>query len=462
LNEADLTGSEMRWSVLTGADLSGAVMNGANLSDAQLSGAKLNRTVLWEANLSKAQLTGSHLNGAYLNNANLSDSNLTKATLAEAKLAAVSLVDADLSNANLCKADLHGAKLNGADLVAANLAEADLSRARLYDADLSGADLDGAILLESDLTIAKLNQANLTAADLRSATLQRARFDGAILTRARLWETQRAGWSIKGIICERAFWDEEAKIPTCHAPGEFERLYSEQTCVELFYQGGVSTFELNTLPALLHHLASLHPGCNFRLKSIEETGGGARISISVGDSDAETAERIKSEAERAHRAQLALRDNEILRLQIQRDYLESFVSNRLMKVMLAAAAPQIAFNAPVYAPALPSGSAIVNVHQTFDDSSALVSLLDKILERRAEIHLSPQDSAEVESEIGAAKLELEKSSPDKSRLSRSLEFVQKLASEALTKAAGKLGESVVSADWNHLLQQLGQLIHQIR
>jgi len=43
-----------------------------------------------------------------------------------------------------------------------------------------------------------------------------------------------------------------------------------------------------------------------------------------------------------------------------------------------------------------------------------------------------------------------------------LEFIRKLATEALTKSAGKLGEAAVSADWSGWLHQLGQLIHQIK
>ena len=195
------------------------------------------------------------------------------------------------------------------------------SSAKLYKTNFAGADLIGANLDNSDLRCAQLLQANL---------------DGANLTGIKLWETQRAGWSIKAITCERAYWDKDGKEPTDYAPGEFEELYSDQTCIEFFYKGGVSTFELNTLPALLHHLASLHTGSNIRLKSVEETGGGARISISVGDADPETTERIKADAMQVYQAQLALRDKDTERLQLERDYIEKLFMEKLIPAMLSA------------------------------------------------------------------------------------------------------------------------------
>jgi uncharacterized protein YjbI with pentapeptide repeats len=456
LAEADLSGADLTWATLGDADLAGAALNGAKLIEAHLEGASLRRAVLWEADLSRARLDGVDLANAYLSRANFSDAHLADANLAEANLAGANLRDADLTNSHLCGANLTGADLKQADLTESNLANANLSNANLAEASIFRGDLSNAVLARAELHHANLRRANLSAADLRSANLQRANLDGANLTNTRLWETQRAGWSIQGVICECAYWDEEASVPTCYAPGEFERLYSEQTCIELFYEGGVSTFELNTLPALLHHLASLHPNSNIRLKSIEETGGGARISISVGDADAETADKIKADAMNVYQAQLALRDKETERLQIERDYIERLFLGKLVPAMLTAATPQNVFNAPVTGMVIAGGESRVDLHQTINDNSALLALLEKMIDRRADLNLAAPEASRLETELHSAKAELAKPRPDPSMLAKSVNFIQKLATEALTRAAGKLGEQAVSSDWQSWLHQLSQ------
>jgi uncharacterized protein YjbI with pentapeptide repeats len=303
---------------------------------------------------------------------------------------------------------------------------------------------------------ARLNGANLDKSDLRSANLQFAILDDCSADRIKLWETQRAGWSLRGIRCERAYWDKDAEQPTAYSPGEFERLYAEFTSIEFFYQGGVSTFELSTLPAMLRHLAALHEGVNIRLKSIEETGGGAKISISVGDSDAETTEKIKADAMRVFQSQLALRDDQILRLRIEKEYAESF-SDRLVQRMLTATAPQNTFNAPVYNAAFASGSSSIAVDQTINDNAALLSLLQRMLDRQADLQLSRPEAEKLEEQANTAAAELKKREPDKSVLARSLGLVQELAKEGLKKAAGTLGEHAVSADWHGWFNQLQEL-----
>jgi uncharacterized protein YjbI with pentapeptide repeats len=386
---------------------------------------------------------------------------MTGANLAEANLASANLRDADLTDAHLNGANLTGADLIRADLIQSSLVKANLRNANLAEASIFRGNLSDAVLAGAELNNANLRAANLSATDLRSANLQRANLDEANLTNARLWETQRAGWSIKGIICECAFWDEDAKVPTTYAVGEFERLYSDQTCIELFYQGGVSSFELNTLPALLHHLASLHPDSNIRLKSIEETGGGAKISISVGDADAESAEKIRTDAMQVYRAQLALRDKETERLQIEKDYLERLFIGKLIPAMLTAGTPHNVFNAPVTGVVISSGESKVDFHPTINDNSALLALLEKMIDRRADLNLSASDASQFAAELQSTTAELQKQNPDKSILSKSIGLLQKLATEALTTAAGKLGEQAVSADWQAWLHQLGHFVSRL-
>jgi uncharacterized protein YjbI with pentapeptide repeats len=443
LSSANLSGLRFKGANLRKADLRQANLNEADLSWTNLSGANLG-----EADLSGARLTKAALNYATVENANLSGANLSEAHLGGTRLGGARLDSAQLNNADLTGADLHNA-----DLTSVELRFAHLNRANLYEANLSMA-----VLRNANLRGANLRNAILTGADLRSASLQDASLMAATLTDVKLWEAQRAGWHIKDIVCERAFWDKDAKEAIAYVPGEFERLYSEQTCIELFYQGGVSTFELNTLPALLQHLASIHSGSNIRLKSIEETGGGARISISVGDADSETAEKIKADALQVYQAQLVLRERETERLQIEKSYLETLFLGRLIPAMLSAGTPQNVFNAPVTGLVLAGNDSKIDFRQTVNDNSALITLLERMIDRRADLTLPAPAAAQLETELHAARDELQKQNPDRSALAKSIQFIQKLAGEALAHAADKLGEQAISGDWSGWLHQLGQFV----
>jgi len=74
-----------------------------------------------------------------------------------------------------------------------DLAGAHLRVARLAGANLSGADLISADLGRTDLTGANLANANLIRASLVGATLTGTRFDGALLTRTHIEDTDLTG-----------------------------------------------------------------------------------------------------------------------------------------------------------------------------------------------------------------------------------------------------------------------------
>jgi uncharacterized protein YjbI with pentapeptide repeats len=462
LSGAKLSGTDLRETDLSKADLRGTNLSEADLIDSDLSGADLAGASLVWAKLYRVNLFGADLSRANMVRALLSDADLSEARLNEADISEANLSQAVMRCADFCNAKIYDTDLRSADLREANLSGADLNRGDLVHANLSCAILRGANLRAANLREANLRGADLCGANFRLAILQSACLDECNATDIQLWESQRAGWSIAGILCDRAFWDKNATEPTEYGPGEFERLYSDQLCVELFYQGGVSTFELNTLPALLHHLASLHPGNSIRLKSIEETGGGARISISVGDADAETTEKIKADATQVYRAQLALRDNEILRLDTEKKYLESFVSEKLIKAMLTAVTPQNVFNAPVTGVVIASGDSQVDFHQSVNDNSAILALLEQMMTHHAELALASADASRLQTELESASAELNKPSPDKSVVAKGIEVVRTIAGEALKGAAGKIGERAASGDWQTWLHQLGQFVHQLK
>ncbi len=199
-----------------------------------------------------------------------------------ANLSLTDLIEANLIGANLTQADLSVADLGGANLIGANLSSANLSEANLSEADLSGADLSGADLTESILTMSNLIDATL---------------NGATLTGAKLWETQRAGWRIKGVICEYAFWDRGGKERNEYAQCDFERAFAENPIIRLQYKGGMNHFDLIMLPLMLEKQQAEHPGCKLSFRSIQDEGGKATVTIIVEDNLGRTSEELQKEVE---------------------------------------------------------------------------------------------------------------------------------------------------------------------
>jgi hypothetical protein len=154
----------------------------------------------------------------------------------------------DFRGANFDKAVLGNANLRGADLRSANFREADLGIANLREADLRDANLVKTNLILANLTYAVLDNANLNL--------------------VKLWGAQISGWSIRGVICEWAYWDKEAVRLTKYGLGEFEKHHSEKPVVAMHYDGGITPIEIITLPDTITKLESRHPGCALRLRSI--------------------------------------------------------------------------------------------------------------------------------------------------------------------------------------------------
>jgi hypothetical protein len=327
-----------------------------------------------ERDLSDADLSWSDLRGLDLRGINLSKGNLTRSDLRGTKLQEANLHLAVLREADLASADLTGANLSGVDAYVAYFQFAILGQTDLREADLSRADFTGA----------DLRFANLAKSNLHSCRLQAAKLDGAILTDAKLWEIQRAGWSIKGIICDRVYWDMDGSEVTHYYPGEFEQLYSEHYNIQLFYKGGITRFELNTLPALLSYLTHLRPDCNVRLRSMEEVGGGVRITITVEDGSTAILAEIEGLAKQLQQAQMALRDESrrAERLQIEKELLVNEVFPRV----LTATGQQIHIGGSATGVLIAGGTASIKAHQKIYDRSTILELLKKIADAQHELN----------------------------------------------------------------------------
>src|SRR5262249_53931078 len=220
-----------------------------------------------------------------------------------APLSRAPLAEADLSNVNLTGAILSDSDLSGADLSDADLSKVDLSKVDLSGAHLRKVDLSRADLRRAHLRKADLSEAILCGIDFRLANLIETNFNGALLTDARLWESQRAGWSIQGVRCQAAYWDRDGRERTLYRPGEFERLYAETTHIVLHYAGGLSPMALATLPALIQRMEAAHPGCVLRLRSVQADAGSATVTLVIDDWGGHTLDDLKEQAKQLQAAQ---------------------------------------------------------------------------------------------------------------------------------------------------------------
>lgn len=184
LFQADLSGADLRRANLRFADLREADLTGANLEEASLVGAML----------TDACLRSTNLNGALLTEANLRGVNLSAADLRNADLGGAALNEANLDGARLARANLRRSFLRGASLV-----DADLSLAFMRDVDLGATNLSRANLNEAHLEGAFVRDANLSDANLAGANLMYSRLIEVDLTNASLANCTIYGISAWGL-----------------------------------------------------------------------------------------------------------------------------------------------------------------------------------------------------------------------------------------------------------------------
>ena len=294
-------------------------------------------------------------------NPDLGGAGLCGADLRGVHLSGAKLDSAKLGEANLIGAILRGADLRHADLRGADLGEAELRHADLRHADLCGADLHGAILHRADLREAYLVGADLRGADLRQAALIDSCLDEADLTDALLWETQRMGWSIEGIVCRRAFWDREGAEPTEYGDGEFERIFTKKPHIVLRYPGGVSPVDLAMLPLIVERLQAEHPGSKLHIRSLQDEGSGASVTIAVEDLEDRDAEAFEAEVDTLRGSLAAIQDRlrgeESLRLTFETKY-QALVQDVLPMLLKQALPRQEVHLGHVTAPVTIEGTAM--------------------------------------------------------------------------------------------------------
>jgi uncharacterized protein YjbI with pentapeptide repeats/class 3 adenylate cyclase len=313
---ADLILANLQYSDLQNNDFSNAKLIAANLSNCDLSGSVLFLANMLTANTRSARLENIDFRGHDISGLILRDISLAGCNLEGQQLARVDLSNSNLAGANLQGADLTGTLFTGADLTNADLRGATLSGAIFKSANLSGVDLNNMDLNKADFTAA-----NLTHCDLRNANLSKAKLASAKITGAKLWKITTAGWTIPDIECAYAYWDKNGTEKTAYRNHEFERIFAEAITIDLRYPYRLADHELATLPIFIEHLAAVHWGTILRLKSISDVAGGALVKFVVEEvgshNPTELKNLLQAEAERIQLAQLMLRTNTQLHLQLK-------------------------------------------------------------------------------------------------------------------------------------------------
>ncbi len=308
---SNLEGADLQNNDFTNAKLIAARLNNANLSSSILTNANMLTASTRNARLENIDFSSHDISGLILKNISLAGSNLegqklSRIDLSNSNLEEVNFKDADLSNtilsnANLTNANLQGAKLSGATFRSADLNGVDLSNMDLQKADFSGANLSNCDLREANLTKAQLSKANITG--------------------TKLWKIHTSGWVISNVICHYAFWDKRGKEKTTYRKHEFERIFAESISIELRYPYRLTANELATLPIFIEHLQAVHWGIILRLRSISDVAGGALVQFVVEEVGSHNPSELKAtlqhEADRIQLAQLSLRTNTKLHLQLK-------------------------------------------------------------------------------------------------------------------------------------------------
>ncbi len=331
LSKVSLKGATLKKCSLRNADLISANLEGADLQQNDFSNAKLIAARLNHANLSGSILTNANMLTASTRNAKLENIdfqghdigglNLKNTSLAGSNLEGQQLSRIDLSYTNLEEARLANADLSNTILTGANLTNASLQGATLHGAVFKSADLNGVDLSNMELKNTDFSGANLSNCDLREADLSKANLSKANFSGAKLWKVQTSGWIISNIICNYAFWDKSGKEKTAYRKHEFERIFAESISIELRYPYRLTANELTTLPIFIEHLEAVHWGIILRLRSIKDVAGGAHVQFIVEEVGAHNPSELKAslqgEADRVQMAQLSLRTNTTLHLQLK-------------------------------------------------------------------------------------------------------------------------------------------------
>ncbi len=331
LSEVSLIGTNLSYSDLKNAILIAADLSQANLCYCNLTNAKLIAANLYQANLAHANVLHANFLTAMCKQADFSNVDFKDQDLRGQNLKEANLSGADLRRQNLEGIDLRGARLIGANLDEVNLIAANLESANLSDVDLSSCELNGAVLnncvlnncnlSRQDLSGFSFTNSHMKGVDLREANLSKANLDGVDLSSAKLWQVQTKGWSIRGLICTHASWDQRGREYTHYTRNQFEKLFADKISFQLYYQRMLSYQDLATLPFLIEHMEASFWGCKLRVREIRNEPGDTVVVLVVEDTGGLNPSVLESslqqEADKLQSIQISLQSERKLQSEIR-------------------------------------------------------------------------------------------------------------------------------------------------
>lgn len=192
LDDVDLTGADLRGTVLPAVRLDGALLDRANLGDASWRVAVLRNAWLEKTEMRNIDLDHADLSSAYLKSVDMSG-----CTLKNAKARRTWFDNCTLFGVHLESADLESARVVESVLDRALLCKTVLTRAWLDESQLNETDVNGAVFTETSLHRTHLERAQLLRAEQiavanpRKSTLLReqVRTDPRVIERIRRVES---------------------------------------------------------------------------------------------------------------------------------------------------------------------------------------------------------------------------------------------------------------------------------
>jgi hypothetical protein len=286
-------------------------------------------------------------------------------------------------------------------------------------------------------------------ADLREARLVDTVLYRADFTDSLLWGTRRDSWTIKGVICERAFWDRDGREPTEYGPGEFERVFAEKPRIVLKYAGGLRPIDLAMLPLVIERLQADHPGFTLHVRSIQDEGGAATVTIIVEDTGNRAPEVLDAEVDQI-RAQAANYQTMLLRSEEARSRLEGelavFRSHILPLFRELVMAPKYAITGT--AGNVGDGIRAGDVAVVNNDLVAIGKLIAAVQDRAADIEARAGKGqlAELQRALVELRVQAASAKPDRSVIDQTKASIRNIAE-------GSVG-SVLGSGWLTALQGL--------
>ena len=253
------------YAAIGGTSLRGSILTDANFSQAYLSSTDFRRAVLLRTRLRGAEKLDRVRSGeTYLNNSKIRELLITGNGQGQTYDHLLNLSGINLQDANLVKADFTGSNLKDGLLRGANLA----------NASLIGTNLNCAYLQDTDLSNAKLVQTQLDEADLTGSTLTGACIeDWNITTRTKL-NGIRCDYVFMRLLSDRRQDQNPHRKPDDwdknFADGEFVDFIAPMVqTLDLYHNGKVDP---RALAISYHDLQQQYPEADLEIVSMEKRG----------------------------------------------------------------------------------------------------------------------------------------------------------------------------------------------